>query len=165
MRETQGHSFWWGVLILLLLGGGFAFLLRGVVDFVETGGDFPTLTPELPAITLTEAPTLRSLNYIFTTPTPQPACLEFYVTVVRARVRKCPSEECETLERPYQYAKFCVWGRSLTAPEWYEINLDPGEPIPRVGYMHESVIYPSQPTKTPTRTPRPAPLSTVTRIP
>ncbi|CAG0965509.1 MAG: hypothetical protein IT322_08315 [Anaerolineae bacterium] len=164
-RRGEGQ-FWWSLGLLGLISLGLFLLLRGVVTFVQDGGSIPTPIPPTSIIqpTATEDAAAVGMNFVFTTPTPQPECQTFYVTVIRARIRECPSEDCETLDRPPQNTNVCVWRVAPNAPEWYEINLDPGEPIPRVGYMHNSVIYPRSPTKTPSRTPRPTAISTVTPV-
>ncbi len=127
----------------------------------------PTQAPSPEAVTLTV--TFAPLNFVFATRTAAPPCQEFYVNVVRARVRECPSEDCDTLETPIQNAIICVYGVAPDAPDWYRVNLDPNEPIPRIGYMHNSVIAAVHPTRRPTQTPPPTatytPLPTITPVP
>jgi hypothetical protein len=166
-RETP---LWLVLLLLLLVLLGLAYMAIGMAAYLQTGGDIVgqvrTQTQAVLALTTTAEPTIADLNFVFATRTAMPPCQEFYVTVVRARVRECPSEDCETIERPYQNNLICVWGVDAKASEWYQVNLDPDEPLPRIGYMHESVIYPRRPTPRPSPTPRrsPTPLPTQTPI-
>jgi hypothetical protein len=153
----------------MLLVFGACYLWRGVLGFLETGGNIAAATPVPATLNTTKTATIAPLNFVFATRTPAPPCQEFYVNVVRARVRQCPSETCDTIETPYQNAIICVYGVAPDAPDWYRVNLDPNEPIPRVGYMHNSVIAAVHPTKRPTPTPPPTltftPLPTVTPVP
>lgn len=178
-RGRGGLPIWLTALMAALVVFGACALWNGVMRFLAARGDITapvtsTASAELLRQTVTfQLPSdVPPLNLIFRTPTPSRPCIEFYVTVVRARVRECPREDCATLERPYEGNFICVYGPATDAPDWYEVNLDPKDPLPRLGYMHKSVIYPTNPTKRPTATPRPtrtpresptpAPLPTIT---
>lgn len=176
-RQSNRFPVWLVGLIAMILVFGTYFLWRGFMGFVESAGDITyqitnvavqTAQQLTETFSVIEAPTFSRSNFVFSTPTPTRPCEDFYVTVVRARVRECPSETCETIERPFENNIICVYGVVPNAPDWYEVNLDPKDPLPRIGYMHNSVIYPVHPTKRPTRTPTapsPTPLPTVTPIP
>jgi len=152
----------------LIVFGGY-FLWRGALNFFSTAGNITAPATATAAATVTLRPTrtfeVPPMNLIFgAQPTARP-CLEFYVTAVRARVRECPSERCETLAMPYQGNRICVYGRAAEAPEWYEVNLYPNDPIPRSAYMHQSVIAAVNPTPRPTATPRPSATFTPSHTP
>jgi hypothetical protein len=155
--NSSGLPWWLIGLVLLLMGFGGVYLLRGFGNFMADGGDITApLQARDPIETATPSEEPNPANFVFATYTATPACQEFYVTVVRARVRECPGEECQTLDRPYEGNTICVWGISAKSTDWYQVNLDPKEPLPRIGYMHRSVIYPRNPTPLPTPTPRPS---------
>ncbi len=158
-RYKGGSPILVALLAALLVFGGY-FLWRGALTFLSTAGNITAPATATAAATVTLRPTrtfeVPPMNLVFgTQPTARP-CLEFYVTVVRARVRECPSERCETLEMPYQGNRICVYGRAEEAPEWYEVNIYPNDPIPRRAYMHQSVIAAVNPTPRPSATPRPS---------
>ncbi len=160
---------WLAAALAMLLVFGACYFWRGLQGFFETGGNIAAAT-EIPATAnTTPTVTIPPLNYVFATRTAAPPCQEFYVSVVRARVRQCPSETCDTLETPVQNAIICVYGVAPDAPDWYRVNLDPNEPIPQIGYMHNSVIDAVHPTRRPTQTLPPTltytPLPTVTPVP
>lgn len=185
-RRQRSFPGWLVALAAALLVFGSCYLWQGAVRFFESAGNILAPATETAAATSTiatrEVPTIDvpPMNFVFTTPvTPRP-CYEFYVTVVRARVRECPRETCETMEMPYEGNILCVHGPSNENVDWYEVNLAPNDTIARIGYMHKSVIAPVKPTPRPTRTPIPSdtpipsrtplptptiPLATVTPLP
>lgn len=169
-RGGRSTPLWWVILLAAMLTFGGCLFWRGVTDFLSSAGDITapiTQTAAATAQSTRDVPTPDAppLNLIFQTPaTPRP-CIEFYVTAVRARIRECPSETCETLEIPYQGNFICVFGPAKDAPDWYEVNITPKKAIPLIGYMHESVIDAVNPTPRPSRTPRPSATSTPSRIP
>jgi hypothetical protein len=168
-RPTRKFPAWLVVALAMLLIFGACYLWRGLLGFFETGGNIAAATPVPSTLNTTMTITVAPLNYVFASRTPAPPCQEFFVNVIRARVRECPSETCDTLETPNQNAIICVYGVAPDAPDWYRVNLDPNEPIPRIGYMHNSVIDAVHPTKRPTQTPLPTltftPLPTITPVP
>lgn len=167
-HPSKSFPIWLLALLALLLIAGALYLWRGLVGFLESGGNIAahvTQNAVNTAISITETAAASAqptayLSFLQVTPTPRRPCIEFYVTVTRARVRECPGEDCATIERPYQNNIICVYGPAPNAPDWYEVNLEPDEPLPRIGYMHNSVIYPMKPTKRPTQTPSPSPTDT-----
>jgi hypothetical protein len=169
VRPTRRFPAWLAAALAMLLVFGACYLWRGLLGFFETGGNIAAATQVPATLNTTMTATIAPLNFVFATRTPAPPCQEFYVSVVRARVRQCPSETCDTLETPVQNAIICVYGVAPDAPDWYRVNLDPNEPIPRVGYMHNSVIAAAHPTRRPAPTPLPTltftPLPTVTPVP
>jgi hypothetical protein len=181
-RQTGRFPIWLVVAVLALLILAFVYIWQGFAAFLETDGHITGIetrnaaaTAEMLAWATESIATASRLNLIFNTATPLPPCQDFTVTVIRARVRVCPGETCDTIERPYENARICVYRVVPEAPEWYEVNLEPDQPLPRIGYMHQSVIYPVNPTRRPTRTPPPTetptpsrtytPLPTVTPVP
>lgn len=167
-RERSGSAWQAALMAALIVFGGY-FLWRGALNFFSTAGNITAPATATAAATVTLRPTrtfeVPPMNLIFgAQPTARP-CLEFYVTAVRARVRECPSERCETLAMPYQGNRICVYGRAAEAPEWYEVNLYPNDPIPRSAYMHQSVIAAVNPTPRPTATPRPSATFTPSHTP
>ncbi|MBO9310595.1 MAG: hypothetical protein J7551_12515, partial [Chloroflexi bacterium] len=156
MRRERDGSAWQAAIIAALIVFGGYFLWRGALAFLSTAGDITAPATATAAATVTLRPTrtfeVPPMNLIFgVRPTARP-CLEFYVTVMRARVRECPSERCETLAMPYRGNRICVYGRAEDAPEWYEVNLRPDDPIPHRAYMHQSVIAAVNPTPRPSAT-------------
>jgi len=180
-RESNRLPLWMGAFFAALLVFGGCFLWRGLIAFVESGGNITapvtSAADQSTALVQTQTsavtPIQATLSVLFGTPTAARPCIDFYVTVVRARVRECPNETCETITMPYQNAIVCVYGPAKDNPDWYEVNVNPKDPIPQAGYMHKSVIYPRNPTPYPTPTPRvtrtpttpPLVLATVTPVP
>jgi len=166
-RETP---VWWIILLASLMTFGGCMLWRGLTDFLSSAGDITAPVTQAAAATAQRTPNVPTpdvepLNLVFRTPpTPRP-CLDFYVTAVRARIRQCPNERCETLKMPYQGNKICVFGPAKDAPDWYEVNAEPQQAIPLLGYMHQSVIAAMNPTPRPTRTPRPSATPRPSRTP
>ncbi len=172
MYSRQSKNFPTGLIILagmLLVFGGY-YVWRGMMDFLDSSGNItaPATSTALARLTITlgaqtDEPTVNFIAPVLATKTPARPCQEFRVNVVRARVRECPKDSCNTVVLPGQGAKICVLGSVPSAPDWYEINLSPDDTIPQIGYMHNSVLDPANPTPRPTRTPKP--LATVTPIP
>lgn len=164
----------------LLVFGGY-YVWRGVLSWMETGGDITApataaASTEVARFGTSAAPsnglpvgvgTPIPLDLLLVTATPARECYMFRVTVVRARIRECPDTSCRTIEQPSQGARICVYGPAQPDPQypeatdWYEINLDPNDPLPRLGFMHSDVIEAISPTKRPTRTPTRLPTVTV----
>lgn len=180
--DPKRFPFWLvlGILALLILAA--VYFWRGLAGFLATGGNIAweataqAQSTEVEAVWATESvATASRLNLSYHTATPVPPCLEFTVIVVVARVRECPGETCETIGRPAENQTVCVFRVAPDAPEWYEVNLRPDDPLPQIGYMHNSVIRALYPTRRPTRTPLPSetplpsatftPLPTVTALP
>jgi hypothetical protein len=169
-RQSRSFPTWLAVIVALLLVFGGYYIWRGLMAFFESSGDitapatyaaFANQTATVDA--QTEVPTLDFTQPLNITTTPQRVCQDFRVKPVRARVRECPKETCGTITMPSQGMKICVFGVASDDPEWYEVNLKPDDPIPQIGYMHNSVLDPMNPTKRPTNTFTPLP--TVTDVP
>jgi hypothetical protein len=160
----------WVVVVagLLLVFGGY-YIWRGVIAFFESNGNITA--PATYAVSQKQTPTesqddVGTLDFSQVAPVAAPTqrvCQDFRVSVIRARVRDCPKDTCETISTPGQGTKICVYGPVPQAPDWYEINISPDEPLPRTGYMHSSVLEALNPTKRPTQTFTPLP--TVTPLP
>lgn len=93
--------------------------------------------------------------------TPQKICQQFKVSVIRARIRECPKETCNTISLIEQGTQICVYSLAPNATDWYVIDINPGG-AEELGYMSKSVLVPMNPT------PRPSPtlkLATVTPVP
>jgi hypothetical protein len=167
-RRQSKHIHGWVVIVagLLLVFGGY-YIWRGVIAFFESNGNITA--PATYAVAEKQTPTesqddLSTMD--FSQPVPastQRVCQDFRVSVIRARVRECPKETCETISKPGQGTKICVYSTVAQAPDWYEINVSPDEPMPHIGYMHSSVLDAVNPTKRPTQTFTPLP--TVTPLP
>ncbi len=169
-RQPSRTPAWLVVLAGVLLVSGAYFLWRGLLSHIESGGQIATPIGATPDDVAGRQPatgevpgSFKPLEFTQATPTPQRPCQEFKVNVIRARIRECPRETCETLDKPAQGTIICVYGVAMNAPDWYEVNMLPGDPIPRIGYMHNSVIYPLKPTQRPSHTYTPLP--TVTSVP
>jgi hypothetical protein len=154
---------------LLLVFGGY-YVWRGVMAFFESNGNIAaSATDTFGAKQTASVDAHTSVSAVdFTQPSPLPAatervCQDFRVSVIRARVRECPKDSCSTISMPSQGTKICVYGSAPQAPDWYEIDISPDEPMPRTGYMHSSVLDAINPTKRPTQTFTPLP--TITLVP
>jgi hypothetical protein len=172
--DPKRFPFWLVVGTLALFALAAVYLWRGLASFVATGGNIAweataqAQSTEVEAVWATESvATASRLNLSYHTATPLPPCQEFTVIVIRARVRECPGETCETIDRPAENAPICVFRVAPDAPEWYEVNLRPDNPLPQIGYMHNSVIQALYPTRRPTRTltPTETPLPSATFTP
>jgi hypothetical protein len=166
-RQSKNVPGWVVVVAGLLLVFGGYYIWRGVVAFFESHGNITA--PATYAVSAQQTPTEDDLSTLdFSQPGPvaaptQRVCQDFRVSVIRARVRECPKDTCGTISTPGQGTKICVYGPVPQAPDWYEINVSPDEPMPRTGYMHSSVLDAINPTKRPT--PTFTPLPTVTPLP
>lgn len=165
MRRNGSPRWMKAVIGVLILIGGFT-ILRGVMTFIETDGTMitaPTVTAVAQVIlNRTGSPrgaTLDFTNVSKVPLTPTRTCQLFRVKVVKARIRDCPKESCETISLPPQGTTICVYGTVAAAPDWYEINTTPDDPFYRPAYMHQSVLAAENPT------PKPLKLPTVTAVP
>src|SRR4051812_25852333 len=133
-RRQSKHIPGWVVVVagLLLVFGGY-YIWRGVIAFFESNGNITA--PSTRAVAEKQTPTdsqddLSTMD--FSQPIPgaptQRVCQDFRVSVIRARVRGCPKDTCETISTPGQGTKICVYGPVPQAPDWYEINVSPDEP-------------------------------------
>jgi hypothetical protein len=163
MRRASEIPFWLIVVSTLVVLAACYFFYRGAMTFLTTGGDIaaPITTRTVAAalnLTDTAVPTVQIM-----TATPQRPCLDFRIDVVKARVRECPKDTCDTTTILNQYVIICVYGDAPNAPDWYEVNLAPEDPIPHIVYVHKSVVKPVHPTPHPSMTATSLP--TVTQIP
>jgi hypothetical protein len=106
----------------------------------------------------------------FPTSTRLPGCESYRVSVSSAFVRQCPSLTCQAVTRYGEGAEVCVLGRAVDneffdAADWYEIDVNKGELFLDLGYMHESVLEPMNPTPRPSKTFTPLPTVTLTPSP
>lgn len=159
---------WLLILAGILLFSAAYYILRGFSNFLETGGtgvsatalDAPTVPP--PA---SDGSILSTLDFFSGTPLavngPR-VCQDFKVKVSQARIRECPNETCKTMDFSPQGTIICVYGVVPDATSWYEINVDPKDPVIQLGYMNKSVLAAVNPTSTPKPTLN---LPTVTPIP
>jgi hypothetical protein len=168
-HQSRNTPVWLVVVSAMLLVFGGYFLWRGLVGYLEASGNItaPATTEALLKQTATvgaqsPVPTIDLFLANGTRTAPR-TCQDFRVSVLRARIRECPKDTCNTLLMPAQGTRICVYGPATDAPDWYEINIDPSAPIAQIGYMHNSVLDAINPTKHPTQTPTPLP--TVTPIP
>jgi hypothetical protein len=176
-RQQRGVSIVFLALCGAMLVFGGYYLWRGALAWFESGGDITAPATLVASTSQANAglgraasPTLIGssvpLDFLLVSPTPARACAMFRVTVIRARIRECPDTSCRTLEQPAQGTRICVYGPAQADPQypeatdWYEINLDPNDPLPRLGFMHRDVIEAISPTKRPTRTATPLPTVT-----
>jgi hypothetical protein len=160
---------WFVVLAGVLLVFGGYYIWHGVMSFFESNGNITA--PATNAVIARQTasfeafatvPTLDLLGFNQTLAPPR-VCYDFRVKPARARVRECPKDTCGTILMPAQGVKMCVFGPAPNATDWYEVNTNPDSPLPQVGYMHNSVLEPINPTKIPTKTFTPLP--TITPIP
>ncbi|MEP7289514.1 MAG: hypothetical protein ABI947_27510 [Chloroflexota bacterium] len=167
---------------LLLVFGGYT-IWRGFMGFMASSGNI--IDPVIRVTTQNNINQTATVDAKFGTldlsnpsgpgMTPTKSCQTFKVKVVKARIRECPKDTCNTITFPAQGASICVYGIAPDATDWYQVNVDPTDPITQLGYMHESVIVPGNPTarplnlptvtpvpsNTPTQTPKPLPTPTI----
>jgi hypothetical protein len=155
-RRSNGRAGCWAIIAGLLLVFGGYYVWRGFMTFMASNGDINapilTRTAEVSFQTATVNRILGTLDLhdLPTIPfTPTKACIEFKVKVVKARIRECPKETCNTIDLPVQGTSICVVGPAADDNNWYQIIVDPKDPIAEIGYMHKSVLAPANPTKTP----------------
>ncbi|MCI0712557.1 MAG: hypothetical protein L0154_20545 [Chloroflexi bacterium] len=171
--QRQGPGPFLTTLIAAVIVFGGYFIYTGAIQWVEADferNEQATLTAEINQTDV--AIQQATLNFQpFPTSTRVPNCEIYYVTVESAFVRQCPSFECrarEGQERYFQGNDVCTIGRAtdfeyFDADEWFKIDLNFGESFLDIGYMHESVLKPRNPTPTPSQTFTPLP--TITEIP
>ncbi len=150
---------------MLLVFGGY-FVWNGLVSFMSAQGDItaPVTQQANALIAQTQAIQAIPSPIVFPSATPPRICLDFRVSVVKARVRDCPKDSCTAHDTLYsQGALMCVYGPAPGATDWYEVNLRPTGSFPQIGYMSSSVLYAVNPTHRPTMTFTPLP--TVTPVP
>src|SRR5215468_9841122 len=163
-NDSRRTPFWLILLTLALVGFGIYYLVRGAMNFIADKGDIAAplaqdtsdalaAQPSTPFSTLDLALSLR-------TNTPSQNCQQFRITVVKARIRECPKDTCNTIQILNQYTIICIYGTVLDSSEWYVVNLSPDDPIPQIGYVHESVVKAVHPTPRPSSTPRATPSPT-----
>lgn len=172
MRRSAGGTAMIGGLIAAMMVFGLYSLWRGMLGYIESGGDIlsgvtATVISERFTTATSEAldTIIAPLEFSLPTKTPQRECLDFRVTVIRARIRSCPQNTCETVVQVPQNQIICVYAPAVENAEWYEVNIDPLEPLTRIGFMHETVIEAVEPTPKPTRTPLPTDTVEPTRTP
>lgn len=172
-RQRHGPS---GLLVTLiaaaLVFGGY-FLYMGIINWVEADTIARQTSTRAAQLTQTEdAIAAATQGFMpFPTNTSVPQCETYYVNVSSAWVRRCPSLTCEAKDNKPNQADVCVLGRADPAEfpvysspgEWYVVDLNEGLIFPDVGYMHESVLSPRNPTPRPSQTFTPLP--TVTPLP
>ncbi|HVO42282.1 MAG TPA: hypothetical protein VMT34_06655 [Aggregatilineales bacterium] len=163
MRRSSRLPSWLILVSGVLILAACYFFYHGSMNFLATRGDIAasvttrTVAAAL-ALTDTAVPTIQ-----IPTSTPAQPCLDFRVNVVKARVRDCPKDTCETVTMLNQYAILCVYGDVPDAPDWYRVNLSPDDPIPQIAYVSKWVVKAVHPTPRASLTPLPLP--TVTPIP
>ncbi len=176
-RQSRNTPVWLvAVSAMLLVFGGY-FVWRGLMGYLEASGNIAapaTTEAQLKQTATVDAQTPVPTIDLFLasgTRTAARTCLDFRVSVLRARIRECPKDTCNTLLMPAQGTRICVYGTATDAPDWYEINIDPSAPIAQIGYMHNSVLDAINPTQRPSQTPTalptvtPVPTQTPTRTP
>lgn len=173
-RGTGGLPPWVVFLVAVALVFGGFYLVRGVQDFMRTGGlGVSEATARAQMIsTATAVRVTRMATSGFTplpTGTPIPECIDFRVTASNAIVREQPSFNAPITTSFNGGTLVCVLGRAEQNAEWYVIDADRTTRRRETAYMHESVIEAVNPTATPTRTPTPSrtptPLPSVTPLP
>lgn len=166
-RQSNKFPGWLIVLAAMLLVFGGYYIWQGFMAFMATNGNIAAPVTATAFHTILEqtitsnAPgsTLDLSAGIQITLTATKVCQQFKVKVLKARIRECAKDTCNTIDLPVQGTTICVYGVSPDATDWYEINVNPTDPIPQLGYMHDSVLVPLNPTA------RPLNLPTVTLVP
>ena len=178
-RQSRGTPILFLVLLAGMLVFGTYYVWRGFIAWVDSGGDITAPVTAAASTVDSRAASAQAstinlgttipLNLLLVSPTPARECMLFRVIVIRARIRECPATTCATMDQPAQGAQICVYGpapidpQNADAQNWYEVNLDPSDPLPRIGYMRDDLIEPINPTKRPTRTATSLPTITPTR--
>ena len=166
MYGRQSNTPTWFIIVVAvtLVFGGY-FVWRGLLAWADA--NFSYTAPTASSQDGSDGPTLpfSSRNLSKTIPptaSPTQVCIQFRVKVLRARVRECPKDTCNTITLPEQGAVFCVLGAAPEATDWYRVNLKPDDPLGEIGYMSSSVLSAVNPTPKPSATLN---LATVTQVP
>src|SRR5258708_2140470 len=106
--RTDATPRWLLVLVGVLLVAGGYYILRGLTNFIDSGGTGVLATPTNFAVidlTHSNSGAINTLDFQDSSPVTGKAariCQDYKVKVVRARIRQCPSESCETIDFPAQ---------------------------------------------------------------
>lgn len=171
--QKQGPSPLLVILIAAAIVFGGYFLYIGAVNWYENdaiGNRTATSEGELTQTSESIANATQAFMP-FPTNTKVPNCQIYFVDVSSAFVRECPSLTCRGKANKPQQSDVCVIGRPdpaefpiyQTVNEWWVIDLNEGYLYPDLGYMHESVLAPRNPTPRPSQTFTPLP--TITPFP
>lgn len=141
---------------------------NGVLEWFRAAGNPSVGATRQAQLELSATPTKVEL-LTGPTRTSVPPCQEFEVWSADARVRDCPSLQCERRLVLYYEDAVCVYGRVLPgeseyadSEEWYVIDLNPNGAFRDLAYIHESVVRPTNPTPRPSQTFTPLPTITIT---
>ena len=154
-------------LLVILVGamvvfGGY-FVWMGFLDFLEDQGD---ITAQSTRDVSASATAMAAPQVVLPSPflpasfTPLPPCEWYTVRVERAVYRECPSQdnnECPIRNTVEFGTEFCVYSRVPGNPEWFIVELNPNGSYRDTVFMHESVLDPVNPTRTPAPTVTPGP--------
>lgn len=161
----SGPPAWLVILVGAALVFGGYFIWIGVRNYMR--GAFAAVTPLTPAAQTPVATGLLPTDLPRFTPvptrTPVPPCQEFRVVVPEAIVRECASTRCAVAGTRREGEVICVLERDYMASDWFIVDLDDSQFFTTLGYMHESLLQPVNPTPTPSITSTPLP--TLTPLP
>lgn len=157
------------VVAAVILVLGCYLMWNGALQWFRAAGS-PSVAATRGALAQLSATPTRATLVFGPTRTPVPPCQEFEIWSADARVRDCPSLQCERRLLLYYQDKVCVYGRAEpdtdgeypTAQEWYVIDLNPDGAFRDLAYIHESVVRPVNPTPRPSQTFTPLPTVTIT---
>jgi hypothetical protein len=150
---------------MVVFGGYFVWM--GFLDFLDDQGDITAQsTRDISASATARAapPPVFSSPYLPASFTPLPPCEWYTVRVDRAVYRECPSQDntqCPILNTVEYGTEFCVYSRVPNNPEWFIVELNPNGSYRNTVFMHESVLEPVNPTRTPAPTVTPGPTLTL----
>lgn len=170
-RSSDGPPAWFVILIALALVFGAFYILQGVQNFFNTGGQGVIETTQLAqgvstatAGRATRVQSARETTALTprATSTPVPECKDFRVIVPNAIVREEPAGAAAILTSYNENEIVCVLQQD-PGSEWYTIDMTPGTRRLDFGYMHQTVVRAVNPTPTPSVTPTLAP--TITPLP
>src|SRR5262245_28273577 len=110
----DGLPRWLKFVIAILIIASAITILRGMMTYIQTEGTMIT-EPTVSAVAQVilnrtggpRGPTLDFTHVSKVPLTPTRACQPFKVKVVRARIRECPKESCNTLSLPQQGSTIC----------------------------------------------------------
>lgn len=166
MHRSSGPPPWFVFLTSVALVLGLYYLWLGGRDYIRTGGlGIQEATAQ--AVEISTATAVRRATDAIPTWTlipsftPVPPCIPWRVTVGSANVRMQPNTNAPVLDVFNEGQTVCVI-QQADQSEWYQIDLNPDTRRVDEAYMHQDVMFPQNPTETPTQTVTPLP--TVTPI-
>jgi hypothetical protein len=162
------------VLVAVVMVFGGYLLWTGFTAWIDLGSEQARIARRTEVIQASETAAAffdRPTIIVFPSITPIPECEYFVVRGPQpAFVRECPSTTCKDVGYVDPEVIVCTVGRAddpqyTRSSEWLKVILEPDEILPKIVFMHQSVLRALKPTPTPTPTFEPLPTVTPTPTP